>query len=66
LASTLLKMMNDSCMQSIIHVPVELELLSWGAVPSATASALATPIDLLSGLLMEWPMVVCNLLYVLL
>jgi hypothetical protein len=39
---------NDSLMQSIIHVPVELELL-WGTIPSATALALATPIGLPSG-----------------
>jgi hypothetical protein len=38
-ASTLLKTITESCMQSIIHVPVELELLSWGTIPSATASA---------------------------
>jgi hypothetical protein len=38
-------------------MPVELELLSWGTIPSATASASAAPIDLPSGVLMpfHWP-----------
>jgi hypothetical protein len=49
LASTLLKTINDSCMQSIIRVTVELELFAWGTIPSAMASALATHIGLLSG-----------------
>jgi hypothetical protein len=56
-ASTLLKMINDSLMQSIIHVPVEHEPLAWGTIPLGTALALATPIGLLSGVPMpfHWP-----------
>jgi hypothetical protein len=44
-------------MQSNIHVPIELELLAQGTIPSATALALAIPIDLPSGVLMPflWP-----------
>jgi hypothetical protein len=53
-ASTLLKTINDSLMQSIIHVPVELELLAQGTIPSATVSALATSIDLPSGVPMPF------------
>jgi hypothetical protein len=34
-------------MQSIIHVTVQLELLAWGEIPLAIASALATPICML-------------------
>jgi len=49
LVSTLLKTRNDSLMQSIIHVPVGLELVAWGTIPWATASASATPIGLPSG-----------------
>jgi hypothetical protein len=39
-------------MQSIIRVTVELELFAWGTIPSATALASATPIDLRSGVSM--------------
>jgi len=42
-------MVNDTLMQSIIHVPVELEILAPGTIPLATASASAAPIDLPSG-----------------
>jgi hypothetical protein len=42
-------MVNDSLMQSIIHVPVELELLAPGTIPLGMASASATPIGLPSG-----------------
>jgi hypothetical protein len=49
-ASTLLKTINDRYMQSILHVPVELELLAWGTIPWATALALAAPIGLRSRL----------------
>jgi hypothetical protein len=48
-ASALLKTITDSLMQSIIHVPVDLELLAQGTIPSATALASATTIDLPSG-----------------
>jgi hypothetical protein len=41
-------------MQSIIHVPVDLELLAQGTIPSATALASATTIDLLSGVPMSF------------
>jgi hypothetical protein len=55
LASTLPKTINDRFMQSIIHVPIELEHLAWGTIP--VASALATSIYMLSGVLMlfHWP-----------
>jgi hypothetical protein len=52
--STLLKTINDGCMQSTIRVTVELELFAWGTIPSAMASALATPIDLPSGVPMPF------------
>jgi hypothetical protein len=59
LASTLHKTINTSFTQSIIHVPMELELLAWGTIPSALALALAsaTSISLPSGVLMpfHWP-----------
>jgi hypothetical protein len=42
-------MINDSLMQFIIHVPVELEILARGTIPVGTASASATPIGLPSG-----------------
>jgi hypothetical protein len=48
LASTLPKTINDRFMQFIIHVPVELELLAHGTIPSAMALALAASIDKLS------------------
>jgi hypothetical protein len=54
LASTLLQTINDGCMQSIRRVTVELELFAWGTIPSATASASATPIDLPSGVSMPF------------
>jgi hypothetical protein len=54
LASTPLKTINDSLMQSIIHVLVELEILAQGTIPSATVSPSATPIDLPSGVLMPF------------
>jgi hypothetical protein len=53
-ASTLLKTINDSLMQFIIHVPVELELLAQGTIPSAMASASAVPIGLPSGVPMPF------------
>jgi hypothetical protein len=44
-------------MQSIIRVTVELELFAWGTIPSAMASASATPIDLVPlRMLMPMPM----------
>jgi hypothetical protein len=59
LASMLYKMINSSFTQSIIYVPVELELLAWGTIPMATALALAlaTSIVMLNGVLMPfyWP-----------
>jgi hypothetical protein len=54
LASTLFKTINDGCMQSIRRVTVELALFAWGIIPSATASAPATPIDLPSGVPMPF------------
>jgi hypothetical protein len=55
--SILLKMINVSFMQSIIHVSVELELLAQGTIPLPTTSALATPINMPGGMLMlfHWP-----------
>jgi hypothetical protein len=55
--STLLTMVNDTLMQSIIHVPVELELVALGTIPSAMALALAASIGLPSGVPMpfHWP-----------
>jgi hypothetical protein len=53
-ASTLLKTINDGCMQSSICVTVELELFAWGTIPSATALASATTIDLPSGVPMPF------------
>ena len=46
---TLLKTIHDCVMQSIIYVPVTLELLPWGTMPSAMESASATSIGMLSG-----------------
>jgi hypothetical protein len=50
-------MINNSFTQSIIHVPVELELLAHGTIPSAMASASAASIDMLSGVPIpfHWP-----------
>jgi hypothetical protein len=42
LASILPKTINDRFMQSIIHVPVELELLAWWTIPLAMAMAIAS------------------------
>jgi hypothetical protein len=44
--------MADGCMQSIIRVTVELEFFAWGTIPLAMASEFATPIGMLSGMLM--------------
>jgi hypothetical protein len=57
LASTLHKTINNIFTQSIIHVPVELELLAHGTIPLATASASAASIVMLSGVPMPfyWP-----------
>jgi hypothetical protein len=59
LASTLYKMINNSFTQSILYVPVELELLAWGTIPwaLALALALATSVDMLRGvpILFHWP-----------
>jgi hypothetical protein len=47
-------MINTSFTQSIIHVPVELELLAHGTIPSTTASASAASIVMLSGVPMPF------------
>jgi hypothetical protein len=50
-------MINNSFTQSIMHVPIELEHLAQGTIPSAMASASAAPIVMPSGvpMLFHWP-----------
>jgi hypothetical protein len=57
LASTLYKMINNSFTQSIIHVPIELELLAQGTIPWALAFASAASVDMPRVVLIpfHWP-----------
>jgi hypothetical protein len=57
LVSILPKTINNSCTLFIIHITVQLELLAWGTIHSATALSSATSINMMSGVPMpfHWP-----------